>query len=84
MEEGCFIALCRVLISKCRSVAGEVTDRDAKEAVQMGYDCVYVFCSMLIPSVLPSLIHSLPPSFPHSLPLPPFYLSLSLFSSFVT
>lgn len=41
MEEGCFIALCRVLISKSRSVAGSITDRDAKEATDMGYDCVY-------------------------------------------
>ena len=41
MEEGCFIALCRVLISKSRSVAGPISDRDAKEATDMGYDCVY-------------------------------------------
>ena len=41
LEEGFFLALCRVLISKCRTINGALTDWEAKDAAAFGYDCVY-------------------------------------------
>lgn len=41
LEEGCFLALCRVLISKCRTINGPVTDAEARDAARADYDCVY-------------------------------------------
>ncbi len=41
LEQGCFLALCRVLISKCRTVNGPITDWEARDAAELDYDCVY-------------------------------------------
>ncbi len=41
LEEGCFVTLCRVLISKYRTIPGAITDPDVIETFKMGYDSIY-------------------------------------------
>jgi len=41
LEEGCFVTLCRVLISKYRTITGTITDSDVMESINLGYDSIY-------------------------------------------
>jgi len=41
LEEGTFIALCRVLISRLRTVSGVFSEHDVKEASRLGYDAIF-------------------------------------------
>jgi hypothetical protein len=41
LESGFFVSLCRVLISRQKTINEAITDKEVKDAEKNGYDCVY-------------------------------------------